>query len=80
MIWFLFSIKPPWPFPMVFQVSNDIQTQMMCGYVTVKAKVVSVTDTSVHFSDGSCEQDIDVIVCATGYDYRSEQLAMLVIP
>ena len=64
----------------MFQVSNDIQTQMMCGYVTVKAKVVGVTDTSVHFSDGSCEQDIDVIVCATGFDYRSEQLAILVIP
>ena len=54
-------------------MSGELQSRILCGYVTVKAGAVNVTETNVQFSDGSSEEDIDVIVCATGYDYQSVQ-------
>ena len=55
-------------------ISNELQATLLCGYATVKAGVTSVTDSSVLFGDGTQEDDIDIIVCATGYNYRCVQL------
>ena len=55
-------------------MSGELQSRILCGYVTVKAGAVQRDGKSnVQFSDGSSEEDIDVIVCATGYDYQSVQ-------
>ncbi|KAI0232490.1 Dimethylaniline monooxygenase [N-oxide-forming] 2 [Lamellibrachia satsuma] len=51
-------------------MSGELQSRILCGYVTVKAGAVNVTETNVQFSDGSSEEDIGVIVSATGYDYH----------
>ena len=64
------SVVPEWTYlDRRLVVNTDLPTQIMCGYVTVKAEAVNVSGNTVEFSDGSREVDIDVIVCATGYDY-----------
>ncbi|KAK2152189.1 hypothetical protein NP493_2504g00004 [Ridgeia piscesae] len=66
----IYRVVPEWSYmDRRLVVSSDLPTQILCGYVTVKAEAVSVSGNTVEFSDGSREVDIDVIVCATGYDY-----------
>ncbi|KAI0212789.1 Dimethylaniline monooxygenase [N-oxide-forming] 2 [Lamellibrachia satsuma] len=66
----IYRVIPSWSYmDRRIVVSSELQSQILCGYVAVKPEAISVTDTSVQFSDGSCEENIDVIVCATGYDY-----------
>ncbi|KAI0211088.1 Dimethylaniline monooxygenase [N-oxide-forming] 2 [Lamellibrachia satsuma] len=65
-----FALDPKWRYldgPTV--TSNELQSAVLCGYVTLKAGVTSVTENSVVFADGTQEEDIDIIVCATGYNY-----------
>ena len=48
-------------------VNDDLGTRISCGSVTVKADVKQVTSRAVEFTDGSVEEDVDVIILATGY-------------
>ena len=69
-IYLSFSVEPRGPYLGAKPaVSSDLHKQILRGYLTVKADVVSVEDSSVQFSDGTKEDDIDIIVVATGYDY-----------
>ena len=61
-------------------MSNDLHKQILCGYLTVKADVASVKDSTVHFSDGTQEDDIDIIMVATGYDYTYVQFTAIKVP
>ncbi|KAI0232850.1 Dimethylaniline monooxygenase [N-oxide-forming] 2 [Lamellibrachia satsuma] len=66
----IYRVIPTWSYvDRRHVVSSELQSQILCGYVAVKAEAVSVKDTSVQFSDGSREEEIAVIVCATGYNY-----------
>lgn len=48
-------------------VNDDLGTRITCGSVTVKTDVRKVTSQKVEFSDGSVEDNVDVIILATGY-------------
>ena len=48
-------------------VNDDLGTRISCGSVTVKADVKQVKSGAVEFTDGSVEEDVDVIILATGY-------------
>ena len=65
-----FSVEPRDPYLSAPPaISSDLHKQILCGYLTVKGEVVSVKGSTVHFSDGTQEDDVDIIVAATGYDY-----------
>ncbi|XP_040216079.1 dimethylaniline monooxygenase [N-oxide-forming] 2-like isoform X2 [Rana temporaria] len=50
-------------------VNDELPSRIICGYVVVKPTVTEFTETSVKFDDGSIEENIDVVVFATGYHY-----------
>lgn len=64
----LCSLRPPHsPFDQVCMVNDDLGTRIACGTVTVKTDVKRVMPHGVEFTDGSVEDDVDVIMLATGY-------------
>ncbi|KAK7095176.1 flavin-containing monooxygenase 5-like [Littorina saxatilis] len=64
----LCSLRPVHsPFDQVCMVNDDLGTRISCGSVTVKTNVQRVTSRAVEFADGSVEDDVDVIILATGY-------------
>ncbi|XP_066227586.1 LOW QUALITY PROTEIN: dimethylaniline monooxygenase [N-oxide-forming] 2-like [Saccopteryx leptura] len=52
-----------------FVVNDDLPSRILYGAIKVKSRVVELTETSAIFEDGTVEEDIDVIVFATGYTY-----------
>nr|KAG5710613.1 hypothetical protein BaRGS_013259 [Batillaria attramentaria] len=50
-------------------VNDDLGTRIACGSVTVKTDVKRVRSRAVEFYDGSVEEDVDVIILATGYAF-----------
>lgn len=48
-------------------VNDELPSHILCGAIKVKSKVRELTETSAIFEDGTVEEDIDVIVFATGY-------------
>ncbi|XP_066117230.1 dimethylaniline monooxygenase [N-oxide-forming] 2-like isoform X1 [Saccopteryx bilineata] len=50
-------------------VNDDLPSRILYGAIKVKSRVVELTETSAIFEDGTVEEDIDVIVFATGYTY-----------
>ena len=51
-------------------INDELQSRILCGQVTVRSEVTSINDRGVQFRDGTREDGIDVIVCATGYRFR----------
>ncbi|XP_069087714.1 flavin-containing monooxygenase 5-like isoform X1 [Pleurodeles waltl] len=50
-------------------VNDDLPNRIMSGKVLVKANVKRFTETSAIFEDGTVEEDIDVVIFATGYSF-----------
>ncbi|XP_071076084.1 flavin-containing monooxygenase 2 isoform X2 [Desmodus rotundus] len=50
-------------------VNDDLPSRILYGAIKVKSKVRELTETSAIFEDGTVEEDIDVIVFATGYTF-----------
>ncbi|PIO14445.1 hypothetical protein AB205_0204940, partial [Aquarana catesbeiana] len=50
-------------------VNDELPSRIICGYVVVKPMLTEFTETSAIFDDGSIEENIDVVVFATGYNY-----------
>ncbi|XP_036128778.1 dimethylaniline monooxygenase [N-oxide-forming] 2-like [Molossus molossus] len=48
-------------------VNEDLPSRIVCGSIKMKSRVTEFTETSAIFEDGTVEEDIDVIVFATGY-------------
>ncbi|XP_064615988.1 flavin-containing monooxygenase 5-like [Liolophura sinensis] len=48
-------------------VNDDLPNRIVCGAVTIKPNVRCITETGIEFDDGTFEENIDVIVLATGY-------------
>ena len=48
-------------------VSDDLANRIICGSVKVKPDIKLITKTGVEFEDGTFEDNIDVIILATGY-------------
>lgn len=50
-------------------LNDDLPSRLLYGLVKVKTKVKELTETAAIFEDGTVEEDIDVIVFATGYTF-----------
>ena len=48
-------------------VSDDLPNRIICGSVRIKPNIKCITKSSVEFEDGTKENEIDVVVLATGY-------------
>lgn len=48
-------------------VNDDMPNRIITGSVTIKPNVEEFTETGVKFTDGSFEDNIDVVFLATGY-------------
>ncbi|XP_008942211.1 PREDICTED: dimethylaniline monooxygenase [N-oxide-forming] 3-like [Merops nubicus] len=49
--------------------NDDLPGRIACGVVVMKPNVKEFRETSVLFQDGTVQDDIDVVVFATGYSY-----------
>lgn len=50
-------------------LNDDLPSRILYGAIKVKSRVTELTETSAIFEDGTVEEDIDVIVFATGYTF-----------
>ena len=48
-------------------VNDDLPNRIICGSVMIKPNIRCITKTGVEFEDGTVEDNIDVIILATGY-------------
>ncbi|KAJ6650530.1 hypothetical protein lerEdw1_006634 [Lerista edwardsae] len=48
-------------------VNDELPSYILCGDVVVKPNVKAFTETSVIFEDGTVEENVDVVIFATGY-------------
>nr|UZZ64699.1 tAncFMO1-3 [synthetic construct] len=49
--------------------NDDLPSRIICGTVVVKPNVKEFTETSAIFEDGTVEENIDVVIFATGYTF-----------
>ena len=47
-------------------VCDELANRIACGSIIVKPNIRRFTKTGVEFDDGTYEDNIDVVVCATG--------------
>lgn len=50
-------------------LNDDLPSRLLYGAIKVKTRVKELTETAVVFEDGTVEEDVDVIVFATGYTF-----------
>ncbi|KAF5916620.1 hypothetical protein HPG69_005415 [Diceros bicornis minor] len=50
-------------------VNDDLPSRILYGAIKVKSRVKELTETSAIFEDGTVEENIDIIVFATGYTF-----------
>ncbi|XP_020025621.1 flavin-containing monooxygenase 2 isoform X2 [Castor canadensis] len=50
-------------------LNDDLPSRLLYGAIKVKPRVKELTETAAIFEDGTVEDDIDVIVFATGYTF-----------
>ncbi|XP_016122539.1 dimethylaniline monooxygenase [N-oxide-forming] 5-like [Sinocyclocheilus grahami] len=61
-------------------VNDDLPNRILSGTVSVKPNVQEFRGSSVMFEDGTVEEDIDLVVFATGYTFSFPFLSSHVIP
>jgi len=49
-----------------FVTNDDLPSRILSGSVQVRPGVDCLTSSGVRFSDGTCVDDVDAIICATG--------------
>ncbi|CAL1534301.1 unnamed protein product [Lymnaea stagnalis] len=66
----LYSLTPDYD---VFQqhpmVNDDMPNRIICGAIKIKTDIKRFTETGVEFIDGTKEDNIDVVLLATGYTF-----------
>ncbi|XP_071097469.1 flavin-containing monooxygenase 5-like [Haliotis cracherodii] len=50
-------------------MSSDLPMNISTGRIVIKGDIRKLTKTGVEFKDGTCENDIDLVVLATGYKF-----------
>lgn len=66
----LYSLRPEYPpFAQHPMVNDDLANRIICGSVKIKPDIKRFTSTGAEFVDGSIEDNIDVVVLATGYKF-----------
>ncbi|XDV41846.1 hypothetical protein PO909_010639 [Leuciscus waleckii] len=61
-------------------VNDDLPNRILSGTVSVKPNVQEFRQSSVVFEDGTVEDDIDLVVFATGYTFSFPFLSSHIIP
>ncbi|XP_028936872.1 flavin-containing monooxygenase 5-like [Ornithorhynchus anatinus] len=65
-----YGLKPPFRFLSKYPiVGDDLPNAIISGRVAMKPNVKEFTETAVIFEDGTREEDIDVVIFATGYSF-----------
>lgn len=65
-----YSLEPKNKYLMKEPILNDdLPSRILYGAIKVKSRVTELTETSAIFEDGTAEEDIDVIIFATGYKF-----------
>lgn len=59
-------------------ISDDLPNNIISGKIQVKPNVTEFTETDAIFEDGTVEENIDVVVFATGYSFSFPFLDSLV--
>ncbi|NXA34150.1 FMO3 monooxygenase, partial [Eudromia elegans] len=49
--------------------NDDLPSRIACGVVVMKPNVKEFRETSVLFQDGTVQEDVDVVIFATGYSF-----------
>ncbi|XP_068098731.1 dimethylaniline monooxygenase [N-oxide-forming] 2-like [Hyperolius riggenbachi] len=49
--------------------NDELPSRIVCGYVVIKPDVTKFYENAVEFDDGTIEENIDVVVFATGYRF-----------
>lgn len=66
----MFGLKPKHrPLSQHPTINDDLPNRVISGSVKVKGNVKEFTETAAIFEDGSREDDIDVVIFATGYSF-----------
>ncbi|KAH3798381.1 hypothetical protein DPMN_151980 [Dreissena polymorpha] len=64
----LYSLKPKHRiFQQSIVINDDLPNRIACGAIKIKSNVTQFTENGVQFDDGTFEDDIDVVILATGY-------------
>ena len=50
-------------------INDELPNRIMTGSIQVRADIARVQGNTVHFTDGSKVDDIDAIICATGFKF-----------
>ncbi|XP_063283419.1 dimethylaniline monooxygenase [N-oxide-forming] 2-like [Pelobates fuscus] len=50
-------------------LNDELPSRITCGFVLVKPQVTQFTENGVKFDDGTIEENIDVVIFATGYAF-----------
>ncbi|XP_066479049.1 dimethylaniline monooxygenase [N-oxide-forming] 2-like [Tiliqua scincoides] len=59
--------------------NDDLPSRILCGAVQVKPLVKEFTETSAFFEDGTVEENVDVVIFATGYSVAFPFLEKFII-
>ncbi|KAK3602192.1 hypothetical protein CHS0354_004708 [Potamilus streckersoni] len=66
----LYSLEPKHsPTAQHPMVNDDLPNRIACGSIQIRPDVKEFTETGVNFDDGTFEENIDVVVLATGYNF-----------
>ncbi|KAL3870667.1 hypothetical protein ACJMK2_038712 [Sinanodonta woodiana] len=66
----LYSLEPNhFPTAQHPMINDDLPNRIACGSVQIRPDVKECTETGVYFHDGTYEENIDVLVFATGYNF-----------
>jgi len=63
----LYGVQPSHEVSASSVVTNDeLPSRILSGSVQVRPGIARLTSTGVQFTDGTCVDDIDAVICATG--------------
>jgi len=49
--------------------NDDLPSRVLCGSVLVRPGIARLMPSGVRFTDGTCVDDVDTVLCATGMSY-----------
>jgi len=63
----LYALKPDFHLlASPFVTNDDLPSRILSGSVQVRPGIARLMPTGVRFTDGTCVDDIDAVICATG--------------
>ncbi|KAM8930344.1 dimethylaniline monooxygenase [N-oxide-forming] 2-like [Pelodytes ibericus] len=65
----LYGVKPEGVLTKEPLVNEELPSRILAGLVVMKPGITKFTETSVHFTDGTIVDNLDVVILATGYNF-----------